>query len=151
MEKYSVEQSKCFHRFLNSQMRSLSQLCRIIAIVCQVETRIPLYPTNRLPPSSGVDVQPRTTRLNLVNWLIPTLQSVYPAGRNTLPAHKRECFPPISDSSAPTLTLTLLSVVPHKNLFASGKVDYSAERSYLYVHAQRRQSKCGGSFRKCKN
>src|SRR3989344_3206503 len=35
-----------------------------------------------------------------VNWLIPTLQGVYPAGRNTLPAHKRECFPPISDSSA---------------------------------------------------
>src|SRR3989344_2552702 len=113
MEKYSVEQSKCFHRFLNSQMRSLSQLCRIIAIVCQVETRIPLYPTNRLPPSSGDDVQPRTTRLNLVNWLIPTLQGVYPAGRNTLPAHlpaprlrqagKRRAFPPISDSLPPSV------------------------------------------------
>ena len=63
-----------------------------------------------------------------VNWLIPTLQGVYPAGQNTFPAHKRECFPPISDSSAPTLTLALLSVVPHKNLFASGKVDYSAEQ-----------------------
>src|SRR3989338_4396711 len=47
---------------------------------------------------------------DFVNWLIPTLQGVYPAGRNTLPAHlpaprlrqagKRECFPPISDSSA---------------------------------------------------
>src|SRR3989344_5254966 len=38
--------------------------------------------------------------LRSVNWLIPTLQGVYPAGRNTLSAHKRECFPPISDSSA---------------------------------------------------
>ena len=38
--------------------------------------------------------------LRSVNWLIPTLHGVYPAGRNTLSAHKRECFPPISDSSA---------------------------------------------------
>ena len=38
-----------------------------------------------------------------VNWLIPTLQGVYPAGRNTLPAHKRECFPPISDSLPPSV------------------------------------------------
>ena len=38
--------------------------------------------------------------LRSVNWLIPTPQGVYPAGRNTLPAHKRRAFPPISDSSA---------------------------------------------------
>src|SRR3989344_1677981 len=36
--------------------------------------------------------------INRVNWLIPTPQGVYPAGRNTLPAHKRRAFPPISDS-----------------------------------------------------
>src|SRR3989344_9419451 len=46
--------------------------------------------------------------LRSVNWLIPTLQGVYPAGRNTLSAHKRECFPPISDSSAPECKRILL-------------------------------------------
>ena len=41
--------------------------------------------------------------LRSVNWLIPTPQGVYPAGRNTLPAHKRRAFPPISDSLPPSV------------------------------------------------
>ena len=45
----------------------------------------------------------RLSKILAVNWLIPTLQDVYPAGRNTLPAHKRECFPPISDSLPPSV------------------------------------------------
>ena len=71
--------------------------------------------------------------LRSVNWLIPTLHGVYPAGRNTLPAHKRECFPSISDSSARKCKRVLLHFARTTLASKKGTAGYTVIELFVVV------------------
>ena len=71
--------------------------------------------------------------LRSVNWLIPTLHGVYPAGRNTLPAHKRECFPSISDSSARKCKRVLLHFARPTSPVKKGTAGYTVIELFIVV------------------